>query len=124
MLAGLDGGDATKSVVALAAGALNPPAGAAFLHRRDLAGHEDGHGHRAQLLTSHLRAHLLLLPPAPFQLVGSQGQGHSPKGCGKKNLPQARCQPQLGERGLEERDKWSGYVVQREALGVATVFLC
>jgi hypothetical protein len=29
VLAGLDGGDATKSVVALAAGALNPPAGAA-----------------------------------------------------------------------------------------------
>lgn len=95
-----------------------------FLHRRDLAGHEDGHGEGAQLLTSHLGAHLFLLPTAPFQLVGSQGQGHSPEGRGKKNLSQAWGQPQLGERRLEGRDKWSGYVAQREALGVATVFPC
>lgn len=36
MLAGLNGGDATQSVIALAAGALNPPAGAAWRTREGL----------------------------------------------------------------------------------------
>lgn len=68
-----------------------------FLHRRDLPGHEDREGHRAQMLASHLGADLLLLPPSPLQLVGSQGQGHGPQGGGKEDLPQAWRQSQLGE---------------------------
>lgn len=60
-----------------------------FLHRRDLPGHEDGEGHCAQMLASHLGANLLLPPPSPLQLVGGQGQGHSPQGRGKEDLPQA-----------------------------------
>lgn len=72
-----------------------------FLHRRGLLGHEDGEGHRAQMLTSHLRADLLLPPPPPLQLVGGQGQGHGPQGGGKQDLPQAWCQPQLRECRLQ-----------------------
>lgn len=62
------------------------------------------------MLASHLGPDLLLLPPSPLQLVGDQGQGHSPQGRGKEDLPQAWCQPQLGEGRLWEKRGTVGYI--------------
>lgn len=62
------------------------------------------------MLTSHLRANLLLPPPSPLQLVGGQGQGHSPQGCGKEDLPQAWCQSQLRECRLQEKRETAIYI--------------
>ena len=62
------------------------------------------------MLASHLGPDLLLLPPSPLQLVGGQGQGHSPQGRGKEDLPQAWCQPQLGEGRLWEKRGAAGNI--------------
>lgn len=68
------------------------------------------------MLASHLRADLLLPPPSPLQLVGGQGQGHGPQGCGKQDLPQAWCQPQLRECRLQDKRETAGYISPGELL--------
>lgn len=88
-----------------------------FLHRRDLPGHGDGKGHSTQMFASRLGSDLLLPPPSPLQLVGSQGQGHSPQGCGKENLPQAWRQPQLRESRLQEKREAAGDLSPGESRG-------
>ena len=68
------------------------------------------------MCASHLGADLLLPPPSPLQLMGGQGQGHRPQGCGKKDLPQAWCQPQLGEGRLQEKRQAAGLHLPGRAL--------
>lgn len=95
MLAGLDGRDATQSVVALATGALHPPAGVAY-EEQECNGHAGHAAFESGLCTgcSHLQTTLplliweLVLPP-PL----SQADGRAPKHMHSAQCDASACRP-------------------------------
>lgn len=103
MFAGLDGGNPTERVIALATRTLDSLAGVSFLHGGDPSGWQDGHCDPSRLKAALLWSNLLLSTTTTLQLMSCKSQRNCPKSCSKQHLTQAWREPQLREDRLSER---------------------